>query len=102
MPVTVLKQIRTPAFVGPEHARVRGVVLGRHRGDGLDGASAVERGAQLVAVSCGGELAALARDAARLHVAVPDGFLPRAAIGALVAPLFVALFRLGFAPGAHA
>ena len=32
----------------------------------------------------------------------PDGFLPRAAIGALVAPLAVTLFRRGLAPGAHA
>ena len=64
--------------------------------------SAVAQGAQLVAVSCGGELEVLARDAGALHVPCPDGFLPRAAIGALVAPLCTVLFRLGLAPGAHA
>jgi glucose/mannose-6-phosphate isomerase len=35
-------------------------------------------------------------------VPCPDGYLPRAAIGALVAPLAVSLFRAGLAPGAHA
>ena len=47
-------------------------------------------------------LAELARDAGALHMSCPDGFLPRAAIGALVAPLLVTLFRIGLAPGAHA
>ena len=64
--------------------------------------SAVERGAQLVAISCGGRLADVARDAGALHLPCPSGFMPRAAIGALVAPLLVTLFRAGLAPGAHA
>ena len=64
--------------------------------------SAVEKGAQLVAVSCGGELETLARDAGGLHVPCPPGYLPRAAVGALVAPLCAVLYRLGLAPGAHA
>jgi len=63
---------------------------------------AVEQGAQLVAVSCGGELERLAREAGALHVPCPGGYLPRAAIGALVAPVCAVLFRLRLAPGAHA
>src|SRR5437879_13809884 len=64
--------------------------------------SAVERGAQLVAISCGGRLADVARDAGALHLPCPSGFMPRAAIGALVAPLLVTLLRAGLAPGARA
>jgi glucose/mannose-6-phosphate isomerase len=64
--------------------------------------SAVEKGARLVAVSRGGAIAKLAEDAGALHIPCPDGFLPRAAIGALVAPLVVTMYRMGFAPGAHA
>ncbi len=41
-------------------------------------------------------------DAGALHVRCPAGFLPRAAVGALVAPLCTVLYRLGLAPGAHA
>ena len=82
------------------HPGVRDVVLGRHRGDASRWRAArVEQGAQLVAVSCGGELERLARDAGALHVPCPAGFLPRAAIGALVAPLCAVLFRLGSRAG---
>jgi glucose/mannose-6-phosphate isomerase len=35
-------------------------------------------------------------------VQCPDGYLPRAAIGALVAPILVTLYRTGLAIGAHA
>ena len=37
-----------------------------------------------------------------LHVDCPPGFMPRAALGALVAPLFVTLYRMGLLPEAHA
>ena len=37
-----------------------------------------------------------------LHVPCPEGYMPRAALGALVAPLFVTLFRVGLLPEAHA
>ncbi len=65
-------------------------------------ASALEKGARLVAISKGGKIAQLANDAGALHMPCPDGFMPRAAIGALVAPLLVTLYRMGLAPGAHA
>jgi len=61
---------------------------------------ALDAGAQLVAVSRGGELAALVQERAGIHVDCPDGYLPRAALGALVAPLFVALERIGWLPEA--
>ena len=102
IPLSVLKQIRTPAYVGPNTLAFAVSYSGDTEETVSMARSAVERGAQLVAVSCGGELEALARDAGALHVQCPSGYLPRAAVGALVAPLCAVLFRLGLAPGAHA
>jgi glucose/mannose-6-phosphate isomerase len=102
VPLTVLKQIRTPAFVGPETLAIAVSYSGDTEETVSMASSAVERGAQLVAISCGGRLADVARDAGALHLPCPPGFMPRAAIGALVAPLLVTLFRAGLAPGAHA
>jgi glucose/mannose-6-phosphate isomerase len=102
VPITVLKQIRTPAFVGPSTLAFAVSYSGDTEETVSMAESALEKRAQLVAISRGGRLAELARDAGALHMTCPDGFLPRAAIGALVAPLLVSLFRLGLAPGAHA
>lgn len=101
VPVTVLKQYRTPAFVGP-HSLVFAVSYSGDTEETLSmTAGALEAGARVIAVSGGGTLAALVTDAGGLHVACPPGLMPRAALGALVAPLFVTLFRMGMVPGAH-
>jgi glucose/mannose-6-phosphate isomerase len=102
VPVVVLKYMRTPAFVGP---RTLGFAVS-YSGDTeetLDMAGgALDAGARLVTISSGGELARLAAERGLLHVTCPPGLMPRAAIGALVAPLFVLLFRMGMLPEAHA
>jgi glucose/mannose-6-phosphate isomerase len=102
VPVNVLKQIRTPAFVGPHTVAFAVSYSGNTEETVSMASSAVERGARLVAISCGGALEEVARDAGALHMPCPSGFLPRAAVGALVAPIVVALFRMGLAPGGHA
>jgi len=102
VPITVLKQIRTPAFVGPDTLAIAVSYSGDTEETVSMASSAVERGAQLVAISCGGRLAEVAHDAGALHLPCPSGFMPRAAIGALVAPLLVTLYRAGLALGAHA
>lgn len=102
VPLSVLKQIRTPAFVGPDTLAFAVSYSGDTEETVSMAESAVEKGARLVAISRGGRLAALAADAGALHIGCPDGYLPRAAIGALVAPLLITLFRMGLAPGAHA
>ena len=102
VPVAVLKQIRTPAYVGPNTLAFAMSYSGNTEETVSMARSALEKGAQLVAISCGGELEALAKDAGALHVPCPPGFHPRAAVGALVAPLCSILYRLGLAPGAHA
>ena len=64
---------------------------------------ALDAGAPVVAVTAGGALAELARARGALHVPCPPGLgMPRAAIGALVAPLFMTLFHLHAFPEGHA
>jgi glucose/mannose-6-phosphate isomerase len=103
LPITVLKHYRTPAFVGP---RTLAFALS-YSGDTEEtlemARGALKAGARLVAISNGGELAALAEESGSLHVPCPEGIsMPRLALGALVAPLFVVLFRMGMLPEAHA
>jgi glucose/mannose-6-phosphate isomerase len=102
VPVTVLKQYRVPAFVGPETLAFAVSYSGDTEETVSMATAALERGARFVAISCGGHLEQLANERDGLHLRCPGGYLPRAAIGALVAPLAVALFRMGVAPGAHA
>jgi len=103
VPVTVLKHYRTPAFVND---RTLAFALS-YSGDTEEtvemARGALAAGATLVAISKGGELARLAQESGSLHVPCPDDILmPRLALGALVAPLFVVLFRMGMLPEAHA
>jgi glucose/mannose-6-phosphate isomerase len=65
-------------------------------------AGALHAGAHVVAVATGGVLAELVTARGGVHVPCPEGYMPRAALGALVAPLFVALFRAGLLSDAHA
>jgi glucose/mannose-6-phosphate isomerase len=102
VPISVLKQIRTPEYVGPGTLAIAVSYSGDTEETVSMASSAVERGAQLVAVSSGGKLRALARDAAGLHIPCPEGFMPRAAVGALIAPIVVTLFRAGLMPSGHA
>lgn len=102
LPVTVLKQIRIPRFVGPNSL----VFAMSYSGDTEETVAmakgAFAAGARVVCVSKGGALAALAAEHGALHLPCPDGYLPRAALGTLVAPIFVTLFRMGLLPSAHA
>jgi glucose/mannose-6-phosphate isomerase len=102
VPMVVLKQYRVPAYVGPGTIAFAMSYSGDTEETVSMANGAVAAGASLIAVSKGGRLAQLAAASNGLHVPCPDGYLPRAAIGVLVAPLAVALFRMGLAPGAHA
>lgn len=102
VPVTVLKQYRIPAFVGP-HTLVFAVSYSGGTEETLSMTTgALDAGAHVVAVASGGALAELVTGRGGLHVACPPGYMPRAALGALVAPIFVALFRMGMLSDAHA
>jgi glucose/mannose-6-phosphate isomerase len=103
VPVTVLKHYRTPEFV---NERTLAFALS-YSGDTEEtvemARGALAAGATLIAISRGGELARVAEESGSLHIACPDDILmPRLALGALVAPLVVVLFRMGMLPEAHA
>jgi len=103
LPITVLKHYRTPAFVN-ERTLAFALSYSGDTEETLEMArGAVAAGATLVTMSSGGALAELAAESGSLHVPCPDGIpMPRLALGALVAPLFVVLFRMGLLPEAHA
>ena len=103
VPIVVLKQYRTPAFVGPRTLAFAVSYSGDTEETVEMARGAVAAGATLVTLSCGGELGRLAEEHGALHLPCPDGIpMPRAALGAMVAPLFVTLFRMGLLPEAHA
>ncbi len=103
VPVIVLKQIRTPSFIGPRTLAFAVSYSGNTEETNAMADGALDAGARLIAVTAGGDLAALAAERGAIHVPCAEGYvMPRAAIGALVAPLFVAPFRMGIYPEAHA
>jgi glucose/mannose-6-phosphate isomerase len=99
VPVSVLKQIRTPAFVGPGTLAFALSYSGNTEETVSMARGAIEAGATVITVTAGGELATLP---ALVSYPCPPGLMPRAALGALVAPLFVTLFKMGLVPEAHA
>ncbi len=102
VPVTLLRQIRLPAFVGPRTL----VFALSYSGDTEETVSmttdAFAAGARVVTVSNGGALADLSARHGGVHVPVPSGLASRTALGAFVAPLIVAVFRMGLFPEGHA
>jgi glucose/mannose-6-phosphate isomerase len=103
MPLAVLKHYRTPAFVGE---RTLAFALS-YSGDTEETLEmtrgALSAGARLIALSRGGELEELAREHGALHIGCPvEALMPRFALGAMVAPLVVVLFRMGLLPEGHA
>ena len=102
VPVTVLKQYRTPRFVGPGTLAFALSYSGDTEETLAMATGALDAGARVVAVSRGGQLAELVTSRGGVHVPCADNLpVPRAALGALVGPLFVLLFRLGLLPDAH-
>jgi glucose/mannose-6-phosphate isomerase len=103
VPIIGLKQIRVPAFVGPRTLAFAVSYSGNTEETNAMATGALDAGARVIAVTAGGELAALAAARGAIHVPCADDYvMPRAAVGALVAPLFVALFHVGLFPEAHA
>jgi glucose/mannose-6-phosphate isomerase len=102
VPVVVLRQYRTPAFIGPKTLVFAMSYSGNTEETVSMARGAFAAGAPVVTVSCGGALDALAAEHGGIRMACPTGLMPRAALGALLAPLFVVPFRLGLFPEAHA
>lgn len=101
VPVTVVKDYDAPAFLGERTL----VFAQSYSGDTEETLTtthaALDAGAMVVAVTSGGALGALAREHDLLHFDCPSGLQPRAALGALVVPLFVTTKRAGLLRDAH-
>lgn len=97
IPVIVCKNYELPAFVNETTL----VIAPSYSGTTEETLTAVKeariRGSQLIAVCSGGELAKIAADWPMnvVRYSAPDGLQPRAGMGALCGPLFVALDKLG-------
>ena len=103
IPVVVLKQFRMPAFVGARSLVFAVSFSGDTEETIAMAGGAVAAGAQLVTVSSGGALETIGRDRGVLHLPVIAGVPgPRLALGAMVAPVVVTLFKMGMLPDAHA
>src|SRR5262245_3775080 len=97
VPSVVLKQYRTPGFVG-RRTLVFAVSYSGETEETLSMAEGVlDAGAHLVTISSGGALEALGTARGRVHHRCGDGFPgPRFALGAMVAPALVTLYKMGF------
>jgi glucose/mannose-6-phosphate isomerase len=95
VPLMVNRHYSLPAFVGPE-TLVCAVSFSGNTEETLSAfGEARARGASLLAVTSGGQLAEMA-DAWRIPcVRVPEGLPPRATLGYLFTPMLVTLARLG-------
>jgi glucose/mannose-6-phosphate isomerase len=103
VPISVVKDSVLPGFVGPRSLVVALSFSGETSETLAGAATALGRGASVVSLSAGGALAALVEDgggvALGLDGAIP---MPRAALGALVAPVVAVAEDVGVLPGARA
>jgi glucose/mannose-6-phosphate isomerase len=101
VPVALVREYDVPRWLGPGTLCFAVSFSGSTEETVSAARQAVERGANLVAVTSGGELAALAADAGAPCYPVPQDLpWPRAGIGAISAPLLVACEEMGLLPGA--
>ncbi len=103
VPVLVSKDYELPGFVGPG-TLVLAVSFSGGTEETLEAVTAAHAtGAAVVCFSHGGALAERAAEWGVPHVPLPDGIpMPRAALGAMVVPLLLALEQLSIVPGAEA
>jgi glucose/mannose-6-phosphate isomerase len=101
VPVVVVKSYDLPDFVGPG-SLVFALSFSGNTEETVEAAGeAADAGANVVAVTGGGELARLAAEWGAPTVAVPEGIpQPRAALGAMAIPPLVVLEEIGLFPGA--
>ena len=103
MPVSVLKYYRTPAFVGPRTLAFAISYSGDTEETVEMARGALDAGARLMTVTCGGALGELARERGALNLPCTPGIaMPRTALGAMLAPVLSVFFRMGLMPEAHA
>lgn len=103
VPVVVPKGYEIPHFVGPQ-TLVFAVSFSGNTEETIEAASqAADRGARMVVIAAGGELARLAGEWGAPWIPVDDSIpMPRAGIGAVSVPPLVVLERMGLLEGVAA
>jgi glucose/mannose-6-phosphate isomerase len=98
VPVAVIRTPELPEHCGPHTL----VIASSYSGDTSETLAlfdeAARRGCRLIAVASGGELARRAREVGAALVAIPRGFMPRAALGYLTLGALGALEAVGLVP----
>jgi len=98
MPVVVVRSSELPEFCGPHSL----VLVSSHSGGTAEALAcfdeAMKRGCRVIAIASGGELAARAEELELACVALPGGFMPRAAFGYIALGALGALEAVGFVP----
>lgn len=100
VPVTVVKGYEAPSFVGPGTLCFAVSYSGDTEETVEAAQAAAEAGAQIVVLSTGGALGALAAAAGAPHLVLPDIPMPRAGVGAVSIPVLALLEQVGLFPGA--
>lgn len=99
LPIVVNRDYHLPAFVGPDTL----VLTVSYSGNTEETLSAYEqavaREAGIIVLSSGGKLSEYARRDGQGLVQVPSGFVPRAAVGWLFAPVALLLGEMGIIAG---
>ena len=101
VPVVTVKSYELPAFVG-DNSLVFAISFSGNTEETVEAATAAAmEGAKIVAITSGGELAALAEGWNAPIIRVPSAIpQPRAAVGAMAIPPMVVLEQIGLFPGA--
>ena len=98
VPVVVVRTSELPEFCGPHSL----VLASSYSGGTAEALAcfeeAVKRGCRVIAIASGGELAARAEELELAHVALPVGFMPRAALGYIALGALGVLEAVGFLP----
>lgn len=98
VPMVVVRSDRLPEYIN----RFWMVIGSSYSGGTPETLSAVDdaraRGSNILALTSGGRLAALAREAAWPLIMLPGGMMPRAALGYSFGPVMLALIRWGIVP----
>ena len=101
LPILVSKNYECPAFVGPNTLVIAISFSGNTEETIAAVLTAAEAGARIVVVAAGGRLAELAGELGATLVPVDGSIpMPRAGIGAVSAPVFIVLERMGLLDGA--
>lgn len=98
VPMVVIRSDRLPEYIN----RFWMVIASSYSGGTQETLSAVEdarrRGSNILALTSGGRLSELARTCGWPSITVPDGLMPRAALGFSFGPVMFALMRWGIVP----